>query len=282
MEWDIVNYIFSNAAQLSMKVSKVLLLGLCLVYMSLPIGLSSNDAYVTAILKDAQEKFGNGSFQQALNLFNNAKNLDPDQIDAWYGVAESNYYIENYKECDELCDKALRDRPFEETSGLDRFAELAATCTIAYKEKTGNDLVNVLEPGKAPESYQQAREYYYLAISLNSNSTSAWNSLGMLEAKQYSNYTGSIYCFDRALEINSSLAAVWNNKGVSLAILERYNEALECFDNATKLNPNLAEAWNNKVKPLGRLKDDALDKGEALNPDLASKRELNWFWVNSS
>lgn len=264
-----------------MKVSKALLLGLCLVYVCLPIGLSANDAPATAILKDAQGKFDDGSFQEARDLFNNAKNLDPTLIDAWYGVAESNYYLEKYKDCDEVCDKVLRDESFDGISGLDRFAELSASCTIAYKEQTGNDLVDVLEPGQTPEAYQQARMYYYMAIALNSNSTSAWNSLGMLEA-ELGNYTGSISCFDEALEINSSLAAVWNNKGASLANLGRYDEAVVCLYNATKRNPKLAEGWYNKVKASGKLRDEALVKGKDLNPDLSREMQFKWFWTKIS
>lgn len=260
-----------------MRVLKVLLLGLYLACFCLPIGLSSNDGPANAILKQAQDKVDDESYQEALDLYNNAKNLDPSLIDAWYGAAESNYYLKKYKDCDELCDKVLRDKSFEGIKGLDRFAELSADCTIAYKEATGKDLVNVLEPGEAPEAYQQAIEYYYLAISLNSNSTSAWNSLGMLEA-ELGNFTGSISCFDRALEINSSLAAVWNNKGASLANLGDYEEAYECLDNATRLNPNLAKAWYNKVKTLGKLKDEALAKGKALDPSLAVPIQFGWLW----
>jgi tetratricopeptide (TPR) repeat protein len=264
-----------------MKVSRKLLLGLCLAYVCLPIGLSSNDGLTTALLEKAQGKLENESYQEASDLFNNAKNLDPMQVDAWYGAAESDYHLNKYKECDETCDKVLRDKSFEGIGGLDRFAELSGKCTIAYKKATGKDLVNMLKPDQTPEAYQQAREYYYLALALNSNSTSAWNSLGMLEA-ELGNYTGSISCFDGALEINSSLAYVWNNKGASLANLGRYEESLGCLDNATRLNPNFAEAWYNKVKTLGKLKDEALAKGKALDPELAGKIQFGWIMAEIS
>jgi tetratricopeptide (TPR) repeat protein len=263
-----------------MKVSAVFLLGYCAVNFWLIIGLSSNGALATDFLANAEGKLRNGSCQEALDLYKNAKNLDPSLTEAWYGEAESNYCLKKYKDCDELCDRVLRDGSLEGVSGLDRFATLAGNCTTAYKKATGKDLVNVLKPGETPEAYQQARDYYYLAIALNPNSTSAWIKLGMLEA-ELGNYTGSISSFDKALEINSSLAAVWNNKGASLANLGRYSEALESLDNATKFDPNLAEAWCNKVKTLGKLKDEALARGRALKSECVGRMELNWFWVNN-
>lgn len=261
-----------------MKVLKAFILWSCLIYICIPICFSSNDAPVIAILNEAQVKFEEKSYQDSLQLFDNAKKIDPSKIEAWYGLAGSNYYLEKYKECDEICDQALRDKSFEDTGELGRFAELAAECTVAYKKQTGKDLVNALEPGKAPEAYKQARQYYYLAISLNNNSSRAWNSLGMLEL-ELGNYTGSLSCFDEVLKINSSLAAVWSNKGASLAKLGRFNESLECLDKATDLDPNLAEAWYNKVKTLGKLKDEALAKGKALDPDLSSQMQFDWFWT---
>ena len=260
-----------------MKVLSAFILWVCFIYICLPVCLSSDGAPVTSILKEAQEKFKKESYQESLSLFDNAKKIDPTQIDAWYGVAESNYHLEKYKECDEICDQTLRDKPFEDTGDLDRFAELAAECTVAYKEQTGKDLVNVLKPGEVSDAYQQAREYYYLAITLNNSSTSAWNSLGMLESRLF-NYTGSISCFNEALKINSSLAEVWSNKGASLASLGRFNESLECLDGATELDPDLAEAWYNKAKTLGKLKDEALAKGKTLNPDLVTPMQFSWFW----
>lgn len=42
----------------------------------------------------------------------------------------------------------------------------------------------------------------------------------------------------------------WNNKGLSLYALGRYNEALYCYDKALEVQPNYANAWYNKAKTL--------------------------------
>jgi tetratricopeptide (TPR) repeat protein len=50
-------------------------------------------------------------------------------------------------------------------------------------------------------------------------------------------------------------AFAWNNKGVSLVALKRYDEALLCFEKAIKIYPGYWTAWMNRggcLKALGR------------------------------
>lgn len=268
-----------------MKVLKILLISLCLLYLCLPLVACSDGVNATGILATAHEKFDNKSYSEAQKISRNAVNMDPKNLDARYLEALCDYMLEDFKESDEICDQVLRDRSFNGKSGLDRFAELAARCTIAYKKKTGKDLVNFwggssTDGNGIPAAYEQALGYCDIAIGLNPNSTSAWNSKGMLLA-ELGNYTGSIISFNKTLEINSSLAEAWNNKGASLSSLGRHREALKCYDNATMLNPALAEAWYNEVKSLDSLKEEALAKGIAHKPELREKLEFKWFWVET-
>jgi len=45
----------------------------------------------------------------------------------------------------------------------------------------------------------------------------------------------------------------WNNKGVALSRLGKYNEAIEAYDEALRINPDYTSAWNNKGVVLSRL-----------------------------
>jgi len=59
----------------------------------------------------------------------------------------------------------------------------------------------------------------------------------------------AIKCYDEAITHlldPDKLKAAWNNKGLSLMTLKRYDEAIECFDRATAIDDNLKEAWYNK------------------------------------
>jgi tetratricopeptide (TPR) repeat protein len=267
-----------------MKVLSLLIIGFCSLHLCLPLAACSDGVNATGVLGSAYVKFDNKSYSEALNLSIKAIKIDRTDLEAWYLEARCYYMLSKFKESDEICDKVLRDESFQGRSGIDRFAELAARCTIAYKKQTGRDLVN-FGPGSLPDgdgipvAYEQALLYYDKAIELNPNSTSAWNSKGMLEA-ELGNYTGSLFSFNRTLQINSTLAGAWNNKGASLSNLGNNREALSCLDKATTLDPNLAEAWYNKVEILDRLKEEALDKGNAIKPELMEKLQFGSFWVD--
>lgn len=69
-------------------------------------------------------------------------------------------------------------------------------------------------------------------------------------------------------------ADVYNNRGVVLHALKRYEEALADYDKAIALTPDYAEAWNNRGATLQTIKryDEALascDRANALKPDYA-------------
>lgn len=64
--------------------------------------------------------------------------------------------------------------------------------------------------------------------------------------------------YDQAIKIDPNYAYAWNNKGMALRNLGKYDEAIECYDRAIKIDPNYAEAWNNKgvsLRKLGQQKD---------------------------
>ena len=46
----------------------------------------------------------------------------------------------------------------------------------------------------------------------------------------------------------------YNDKGVSLIDLQRYDEAIKCFDKIIDINPNKIEAFNNKGNLINSLK----------------------------
>ena len=64
--------------------------------------------------------------------------------------------------------------------------------------------------------------------------------------------------YDQAIKIDPNYAYAWNNKGIALRNLGKYDEAIECYDRAIAIDPNYADAWNNKgvsLRKIGQQKD---------------------------
>jgi tetratricopeptide (TPR) repeat protein len=70
--------------------------------------------------------------------------------------------------------------------------------------------------------------------------------------------------FDKAIANLSDpvkLKEAWNNKGLALVNLKRYDDALQCYDQAIMIDSNLKEAWYNKgiVYVLKGQREKAID-----------------------
>jgi tetratricopeptide (TPR) repeat protein len=63
------------------------------------------------------------------------------------------------------------------------------------------------------------------------NIKASWNNKGVALYNQ-NNYTGAIYCYDKAIEIDPKYALAWSNKGDALKALYRNAEAKKAFDKA--------------------------------------------------
>ena len=66
-------------------------------------------------------------------------------------------------------------------------------------------------------------------------------------------YLHSIEYYDQSIKIDSNFSSAWNNKGLSLANLGRYEEAITSYDKVIEINPNNANAWYNRGTALDNL-----------------------------
>ena len=101
-----------------------------------------------------------------------------------------------------------------------------------------------------------------------------WNDKGV-SLHSLGRYEEAIRCFDQALEPNPHYVNAWNNKGSSLAGLGCHEEAIGCLDQALKLDPRDAYAWNNKgasLTDLGRHEEAirCYDRALELDPRYVS------------
>lgn len=62
----------------------------------------------------------------------------------------------------------------------------------------------------------------------------------------------ALFCYDKSLELDSEEVNIWNNRGVTLEVLGRFNDALESYDEALKLDSKHSSAGLIKVNCLVR------------------------------
>ena len=67
------------------------------------------------------------------------------------------------------------------------------------------------------------------ALELNPNDTETWNNKGMA-LDEIGKYEEAIKCYDKAIELDPNDIAAWNNKGMALENLGKYEEAVKCYD----------------------------------------------------
>jgi tetratricopeptide (TPR) repeat protein len=119
-------------------------------------------------------------------------------------------------------------------------------------EGLANKIRDALQRGR----YRTALKYIDEA-SGKIDSAELWLTKGYVYACLNS-YEDALKCYDKALEMDSSIAEAWNNKGVALLQTGRYEEALEHLTKASELNPLSTVIMINKaevLRKLGRLEE---------------------------
>ena len=61
------------------------------------------------------------------------------------------------------------------------------------------------------------------------------------------NSNEAIKAYEKSIEINPQSVDAWNNKGLALVELNKFDKALETYDKAIELNPQYSEAWYNRA-----------------------------------
>ncbi len=86
---------------------------------------------------------------------------------------------------------------------------------------------------------------------MNPDKHHAWNNRGVA-LRILGRYEQALASFDKALELKPDEHDAWNNRGDALHNLGRYEQALASFDKALELNPDKHHAWNNRGIAAGQ------------------------------
>jgi serine/threonine protein kinase len=135
------------------------------------------------------------------------------------------------------------------------------------------DLLRVAErefPGRGITAKSEEFHASLQSTQAHELGANGWHNRGTSLAA-LGNVQAAIRCYDRALELNPSLAGTWSSKGIALQQLGHLQEAVECYNEALALDPGESRHWHNKGRALidSGAHDEALscfDEAVRLDP----------------
>jgi len=208
----------------------------------------TQNASVQTLLEQGQEQLYRGKYQVALETFQQAATLEPQNPSVLYGLGLACYKLYEHHESVQYLDQALEIQK-------DYISALAQR-GLAYKWLNQNDNANA---------------DFERAIEIQPKDYKDWQGrcIALAELQQYEEALVSI---DKAIKLNPDSHEAWMYRGISLASLGRYQEAFVSKDKAVKLKPDSHEAWmyhGISLANLGRHQEAfvSIDKAVKLNPD---------------
>ena len=194
-------------------------------------------------LKKGNEAAGNGSFEESLQDFGKAIQIDAQNAEAWRGKGNAQKVLgQNYEGNQSLMkslplyDEIIKANP-EDTNA--RFNKSMVLTALGRPKEALNVLDNIIELD--PKNYGAlGRKAEVLSI------------IGM--------YNESINTFDKALQMipasaTETLFSFWMSKGWTLLAHSDNDAALTAFEKGITLNPEDGSAWffkGDALKALGR------------------------------
>ncbi len=187
--------------------------------------ISKNDE----LYENCDNLFRKKEFNNALECFNDMLDLDPSNINAYFGKGKSLFNLDRYKEAIGCFDKVLEINPKYDPALNNKGHALSK---IGYNKK--------------------ALECYDMALKLNPLDSDYFFNKGYT-LHEIGDYEQALECYDMALKLNPLDSDYLFNKGKTLHEIGDYEQALECYDMALKLNPPNFEI-------IMKSKDDAFEK----------------------
>lgn len=117
----------------------------------------------------------------------------------------------------------------------------------------------------------EAINAYDQALKLQANLPEVWNNRGVVLTR-LKRYQEAIASYEQAIQIRADYPDAWSNRGVALAKLKYYEAAVFSYDRAIQLKEDYLDAWNNRGQALMNLQqyDEAIasfNNAAKIRPD---------------
>ncbi len=214
--------------------------------LSFDTALNLQPNYADAWIDRGHALYNLGRYEEALESYNKSLEIDPDLFQVWYYKADVYTKLHQYDD-EQFC--YLQGQIVNRKSGR----TLPPTPNRAYSEHTfgvSEEVKKVFDEGlefQNQNNYEAALASYEEVIDMDSGIPEAWNNRG-IALFSLGRYEEALVSYDTALSIRKYHPA-YINRGQVLAKLGRYDEAITSSKKAIELVPLSGEPWNG----LGRV-----------------------------
>jgi len=136
------------------------------------------------------------------------------------------------------CDKASRWHIFIRVLGITALVLLmlvSSTGCVSFAGIPNTNSNSVSNLNKAIENDIKIQDK---AIEINPQNSTAWNNTGV-DLNKLNKFDEAIIAYNKAIEINPQNAYAWGGKGYALSKLNKSDEAIKAYEKAIEINPQL-------------------------------------------
>jgi serine/threonine protein kinase len=197
-------------------------------------------------------------YSQALQAYEEALRMNPNNFYAWNGKGTALYSQGNYRKALDAYQRATEIEP--ENAVVWVSAGLTLQRLLRYQQALVHfERALSIDPqyvaawiGKADAQLdmnmpKEALTSYEEALTYDLKSFQAWNGLGNARSCLH-DFAGAVEAYTRALLINPHSAVAWCNKAQALKQLGHNKVALDALDEATEIDKNYTPAWTLKAE----------------------------------
>jgi tetratricopeptide (TPR) repeat protein len=216
----------------------------------------SHNASVQTLLELGQEQLDRGKYQAALETFQQAAILEPQNPQVLYRLGLACYKLYKHHESVQYLDQALEIQK--------DYIRALALRGLAYKQLNQND---------------NAKTDFERAIKIKPKDYEDWQGRSAAFA-ELQKHEEALVSIDKAVKLKPDSHRAWIYRGITLGRLGRHEEALVSKDKAVKLKPDSPEAWMHHGITLGNM--DRQGKEKALNSfdkAIELKADFHEAWI---
>ncbi len=222
-------------------------------------GLLSGD-----LIFQAEEKARNKDLNGAIDEYNKAIEIDPNNSLAFYKRGATKHLLGNYQGSIADYNTAIKLNPHNSSIFSlralskgelnDKYGAIEDYTTAIDIDPSAIDYYNRGTVKKELEDYRGAIEDFDKAIKLNPNYDLPYMSRGYVKVK-LSDYQGAISDYTQVIEINPNDYEAYNNRGNVKEEIKEYHAAIKDFNKALLIAPNSLKPYENRARVKMKLRD---------------------------